>query len=86
LTAAALAVVFLPVAQKVIVGVLQQPVNSKVHTKCNIWYQNRKNVQRNIQKGSSFRSAEIEIVSASESKIVFKDMHGIQYRSSLMIR
>ena len=62
--------------------VLQQPVNSKVYTKCNIWYQNPDKISAvNIQKGKFLPfGSEIEVVEASDSKVVFKDMKGIQYR------
>ncbi len=83
LIAAALAVVFFAgCAREVIVPeVLQQTVNSKVYTKCNLWYQNPENMSCvNIQKGKFIPfGSEIEIVGASERKVVFKDMNGIQY-------
>ena len=84
IAAAVMAVAFFAgCARDVIVPeVLQQPVNSKVYTKCNIWYQNPDKISAvNIQKGKFIPfGSEIEVVEASESKIVFKDMKGIQYR------
>ncbi len=84
IAAAVMAVAFFAgCARDVIVPeVLQQPVNSKVYTKCNIWYQNPDKISAvNIQKGKFLPfGSEIEVVEASDSKVVFKDMKGIQYR------
>ena len=84
IAAAVMAVAFFAgCARDVIVpDVLQQPVNSKVYTKCNIWYQNPDKISAvNIQKGKFLPfGSEIEVVEASDSKVVFKDMKGIQYR------
>jgi len=84
IAAAVMAVAFFAgCARDVIVPeVLQQPVNSKVYTKCNIWYQNPDKISAvNIQKGKFIPfGSEIEVVEASDSKVVFKDMKGIQYR------
>lgn len=83
LIAAAAAVAFLAgCAREVIVPeVLQQPVNSKVYTKCNLWYQNPDKMSGvNIQKGKFIPfGTEIEVVGADSGKVVFKDMRGIQY-------
>ncbi len=83
LIAAALAVVlFSGCAREVIVPeVLQQPVNSKVYTKCNIWYQNPDEISAvNMQKGKFIPfGTEIEVIGASDRKVVFKDLKGIQY-------
>lgn len=83
LMAAALAVAFLfGCAREIIVPeVLQQPENSKVYTKCNIWYQNPESISCiNIQKGKFIPfGTEIEIVKATSSRVVFKDMRGIEY-------
>ncbi len=70
-------------AREVIVPeVLQQPQNSKVYTKCNIWYQTPDKISAvNIQKGKFIPfGTEVEIVDATESRIIFKDMKGVQYR------
>jgi hypothetical protein len=83
LIAAAAAVAFFPgCAREVIIPeALQQTVNSKIYTKCNIWYQNPDDISSvNIQKGKFIPfGSEIEAVEATERKVVFKDMKGIQY-------
>lgn len=84
LMAAALAVAFIAgCAREIVVPeVLQQPANSKVFTKCNLWYQDPESIPcTNIQKGTFIPfGTEIEIVKATGSRIVFKDMRGIEYR------
>lgn len=73
---------FFGCAREVIVPeVLQQPLNSKIYTKCNIWYQNPDKISAvNIQKGKFLQfGSEVEVVEATERRIIFKDLKGIQY-------
>ncbi|MHB9140165.1 MAG: hypothetical protein ACYC4Q_12245, partial [Victivallaceae bacterium] len=83
LMAAALAVAFICgcARELIIPEVLQQPENSKVYTKCNIWYQDPESISCvNIQKGKFIPfGAEVEIVKATARRIVFKDTRGIEY-------
>jgi hypothetical protein len=62
--------------------VLQQPLGSKLYTKCNLWYQNPDDMSAmNIQKGKFIPfGTPIEVIKANRYKLVFKDMQGVEYR------
>ncbi|MDD2404058.1 MAG: hypothetical protein PHV75_06535 [Victivallaceae bacterium] len=61
---------------------LQQPKGGRIFTAHNIWYQDPENISAvNYQKGGRFISqgTEVEMIEATEKKIVFKDMAGIKF-------
>ena len=70
-------------ARKLIVAeVLQQPLNAKIYTKCNIWYTNPEDISCvNYQSGKILPlGTEIKIVDATANEVVFTDTKGQEYR------
>jgi hypothetical protein len=62
--------------------VLQQPLGSKLYTKCNLWYQNPDDIScKNIQNGKFIPfGTPIEVTTANQYRLIFKDTQGIEYR------
>lgn len=88
IAAVAFSMLFAGCANTVIVAeTLQQPLNGKIYTKCNIWYENPEKISAiNIQKGKILPlGTEVELVNATsnsllfETTIVFKDKKGNAY-------
>ncbi len=79
----ALAMMLAGCAREIVVAeVLQQPLESPVYTKCNLWYVNCDNIScLNIQQGRIIPfGTEIIPIKATDSKLTFKTKHdGQQY-------
>ncbi|MEA4861789.1 MAG: hypothetical protein AB7F40_11080 [Victivallaceae bacterium] len=60
---------------------LQQPVNGKVYTRCNIWFEDPENISCiNYQHGRVLPiGSEVTPISASQHDLVFEDTSGIRY-------
>lgn len=60
---------------------LQQPVNAKVYTRCNIWFEDPNNISCiNYQRGRVLPlGSEVKPISATQKELVIEDASGIRY-------